>query len=128
MKAMNPEAKTQWIAALRSGNYQQGRHVLNSADGLCCLGVLCDLAVKAGVTHWDAPYPVTDSTGVVYDACRRCDNEIGILPAPVQEWAGLETANPWLQLQPVGHISMAGANDDLRLSFPELADLIEAQL
>lgn len=128
---MDPEAKTQWIAALRSGNYQQGRHVLNSSDGLCCLGVLCDLAVKAGVTHWDAPGPITDSTGVVYDAVRRCDNEIGILPAPVQEWAGLETANPWLVVgdQPVcGHISMARANDDLRLSFPQLADLIEAQL
>jgi hypothetical protein len=143
---MNPEVKIQWLAALRSGGYQQGRRALNSADGFCCLGVLCDLAVKAGVTHWGDPHSITGSTGVVHDACRKCDDEAGILPGPVQKWAGLEAANPWLQLQSAGHISkaeandalrlsfpadrisMSEANDDLQLSFPEIADLIEAQL
>jgi hypothetical protein len=33
---MDPEVKAVWIAALRSGKYQQGR-------GFCCHGVLCDL-------------------------------------------------------------------------------------
>ena len=40
--AMAPELKAQWIAALRSGEYTQGRHALNPAPGYyCCLGVLC---------------------------------------------------------------------------------------
>lgn len=30
-----------WIAALRSGEYKQGRGCLQSEDGYCCLGVAC---------------------------------------------------------------------------------------
>lgn len=40
---MNPELKTKWLAALRSGDYLQGRAVLRNRDRYCCLGVLCDL-------------------------------------------------------------------------------------
>jgi len=50
---MNPEVKAQWIEALESGEYTQGRGALTKVgpDGSrshCCLGVLTDLAVKAG--------------------------------------------------------------------------------
>lgn len=38
---MTPELKAKWIAALRSGEYPQGRKRLKSSDGYCCLGVLC---------------------------------------------------------------------------------------
>lgn len=42
---MNKELKAKWVAALRSGNYEQGRNTLRSADNrYCCLGVL--LCVK----------------------------------------------------------------------------------
>jgi hypothetical protein len=125
---MNQAIKTQWVAALRSRDYKQGRHLLNSADGFCCLGVLCDLAVKAGVADWGAPATVAGIAGVSYDYVRKCDNKTGVLPEPVQEWAGLETANPWLWVQRAGDVSMARANDSCGLSFPELADLIEVQL
>lgn len=44
-KLMAPELKAKWIAALRSGEYRQGRHALRKADGsYCCLGVLCEVA------------------------------------------------------------------------------------
>ena len=51
---MKQEIKQQWITALRSGNYPQGRGYLRRIDddgkeGYCCLGVLCELAVNAGV-------------------------------------------------------------------------------
>ena len=40
--ALTPELKARWIAALRSGEYTQGRCALNPAPGYyCCLGVLC---------------------------------------------------------------------------------------
>ncbi len=40
--------KKLWIKALRSGKYQQGQMELRPGDGTyCCLGVLCDLAIKA---------------------------------------------------------------------------------
>lgn len=40
--------RTEWLAALRSGEYRQAPGALqaNDASGFCCLGVLCDLAVK----------------------------------------------------------------------------------
>lgn len=44
MAEMNDLAK-RWVAALRSGQYKQGKHVLRSIDNkFCCLGVLADVA------------------------------------------------------------------------------------
>ena len=44
---MNSEIKAQWVEALRSGNYKQGRGFLHSKSGTyCCLGVLCDIKQK----------------------------------------------------------------------------------
>jgi len=41
---MNPEIKTKWLDALRSGKYKQGRGRLRDLDDkYCCLGVLCDI-------------------------------------------------------------------------------------
>lgn len=41
---MNPELKAKWVAALRSGKFQQGRGQLRKGDEYCCLGVLCKVA------------------------------------------------------------------------------------
>ena len=45
---MNEAIKKQWIKALRSGKYEQGkgclrRHNVSGPDTYCCLGVLCDV-------------------------------------------------------------------------------------
>jgi hypothetical protein len=41
---MNSELLNQWVSALRSGKYNQGRLRLRSLDDhYCCLGVLCDV-------------------------------------------------------------------------------------
>lgn len=41
---MNQERAQLLIAALESGEYEQGQFALrNSANGFCCLGVACDL-------------------------------------------------------------------------------------
>ena len=34
---------TDWLAALRSGKYVQGKGRLREDDSFCCLGVLCDV-------------------------------------------------------------------------------------
>ena len=47
---MKQEIKQQWATALRSGKYAQGQAYLrNDRDEMCCLGVLSELAVEAGV-------------------------------------------------------------------------------
>jgi hypothetical protein len=45
---MNELIAQQWVAALRSGDYKQGKSVLHNQDTntYCCLGVLCDLYVQ----------------------------------------------------------------------------------
>lgn len=40
---MTYEEKSRWIAALKLGNYKQGKNFLRKNDEYCCLGVLCDL-------------------------------------------------------------------------------------
>lgn len=126
---MNPEIRAQWTAALRSGEYEQGRGYLNVDGKLCCLGVLCELAVKAGVieTH------VYEGREAVY-----YDGSSDTLTVKVREWAGLpennvhnNPGNPSVAVD--GHaVSLAelndGENDWKRHSFDEIADLIDAQL
>lgn len=38
---MAPELKAKWVAALRSGQYEQTQRTLKDLRGYCCLGVLC---------------------------------------------------------------------------------------
>lgn len=40
---MEPELKAKWVAALRSGKYQQTTGQLRNEKGFCCLGVLLDV-------------------------------------------------------------------------------------
>lgn len=35
--------RAEWIAALRSGKYKQGKSRLKRGDAFCCLGVACDI-------------------------------------------------------------------------------------
>ena len=40
---MDTELKKKWVAALRSGQYQQGKGYLKKDGRYCCLGVLCSV-------------------------------------------------------------------------------------
>lgn len=57
---LNREIVERWIAALESGNYEQGRHKLCGltvhGPRYCCLGVLCEILPE--VTQEDAPGPI----------------------------------------------------------------------
>lgn len=62
---MDPELKAKWVAALRSGEYKQGRRALRSvANEFCCLGVLCEVA---GV-----PSQLDERTDIVYTYTFKC--------------------------------------------------------
>jgi hypothetical protein len=59
---MDQQIKKQWVEALRSGKYKQGREYLRTelSDGsysYCCLGVLCDIRE---VDLWNSLYPSYD--------------------------------------------------------------------
>jgi hypothetical protein len=41
---MKRQLRDEWVTALRSGRYKQGKNQLKKGDSFCCLGVLCDLS------------------------------------------------------------------------------------
>lgn len=121
---MNPEIKAKWVTALRSGEYQQGRvHLRDGDNNFCCLGVLCDIAVKEREPIF--VQLVSDDIGRRYKY-----NDIGgSLPDEVSLWAGLVSDEDTLVHDPVvGGEPLSIQNDAYRLTFDEIADLIEEEL
>lgn len=112
---MNPEIKAKWVAALRSGKYQQGSHQLKNDDlgTHCCLGVLCELHAEETKDEWSVDEEYKDP---------RYNGKTDVLPAVVMEWAGLEENNPYLNDQ------TAAYKNDRGVPFETLATLIEENL
>ena len=79
---MDKRVKALWIEALESGEYEQTTGQLryqyeDQKPAFCCLGVLCEVAVKDGLDiEFD---PEKDSY----------DEYTAFLPGKVQKWAGL---------------------------------------
>jgi hypothetical protein len=73
------EIADKWVAALRSGDYDQTRSTLRSEDcsGYCCLGVLTDLyAIENNIKFEDVG-------GEQYGS------GCGLIAKPVHEWSGI---------------------------------------
>jgi len=101
---MREEPKRLWLENLRSGKYKQGFNTLRNVDNeFCCLGVLCDISgLEIDWGNWAQ------------------------LPDNVQKWAGLDY-NPRVNTK-YGIQQLSRCNDTYKLSFKEIADLIEEQL
>src|SRR5689334_11788613 len=91
---MNKEVKDQWVAALRSGEYEQGKGTLQEDGKFCCLGVLCELAVKAGVTTSE---PREGGSTVIYGGAD--DPNTAYPPAAVIKWAEMDGPNPYVPFE-----------------------------
>lgn len=122
---MNEEIKGQWLAALRSGDYKQGTGSLRKSDAndpgvlrdqFCCLGVLCELAVKAGAI----PAGLLDDGRHSYRYGEQGDG--GYLPFEVVAWSGLLGENPVAVDRALSYLNDRG-ND-----FAAIADVIERNL
>jgi len=128
---MNEAVKKEWIEALRSGDYFQGRGYLRQAESVeekyvkyCCLGVLCNIYSKQENIKW-IKVGMTDSTYDNYfaiDVNKGCKDS-GALPLVVAEWADLRLSNPIVNGE-----ALINLNDNKKLTFKEIADLIEAHL
>lgn len=134
---MNSEIKTEWLAALRSGEYKQGTRALNTEAGMCCLGVLCDLYVKKGNTQWVEEF-VTENSDVdqmligqtikgITDPITK-HTDFGILPIEVQNWAGLVENNPLTVPNKKEDLQYISALNDQGLTFSQIADIIQYSL
>lgn len=147
---MRRSIKNRWVAALRSGEYQQGQgylcqvtHPNTPEEGkrYCCLGVLCDLAVQEGVI----PAPVftvprvPHLDGVTPHYKYGLFRDGGVLPDEVCRWAKIshdseeyeDPTDP--EIFTPGHdaLSLTQLNDGDGTNpktFDEIADLIERYL
>lgn len=76
--------KKLWVDALRSGEYEQGKNVLRNIEKntFCCLGVLCDIAIKQGL-------PIKTDTINDYSGDRvlKYNSNYENLPESVMDWA-----------------------------------------
>jgi hypothetical protein len=104
---MNPVAKELWLAALRSGEYTQGRGQLRIDDTFCCLGVLCEVAIKQGVIEDYGP----DNAG---------------LPALVGIWAKLDQFGEYESAEGVED-ALTDDNDAKNHDFLRIAETIERE-
>lgn len=124
---MNEEIKEQWVKALRSGKYKQGREALRKKDPktgqwtYCCLGVLCDLYQKK---HQSIKWQENKRGGY----CHIHDNGAS-LPTEVQEWAGLGHPSGtfvWVKHKGEHTVqSLVCVNDTLKWSFNTIANIIK---
>lgn len=123
---MTAELKAQWIEALRSGNFEQGRkslkHIPESSTAkpqYCCLGVLAELIGEVG----NEPTP--------YRNCPLRSGDCYVFPDQLRERIGLPDAvhdeatcrNDGVVYDPKGSIEPA-----VPQTFAQIADWLEKVL
>lgn len=112
------ENQDKWLAALRSGDFQQGRRVLRSVSNeFCCLGVAAEIFKLEGMKVW----PNFTNEHFYYDG------DSTLAPGYVQEALGIgpcgDVLREGLLQQPVE--SLVCMNDNGK-TFAEIADIFEA--
>jgi hypothetical protein len=127
---MKPEIKQAWIDALRSGHYQQSQGALKRCGGFCCLGVLCDLHMKATQrANWE---DIADAE--VEDQSYLGRSEY--MPNEVFVWAGFDEKDRFHRNRgedvripsAEGDLRSLGGMNDRGVTFNEIAAAIETHL
>lgn len=139
---VNKENMRLWVAALRSGKFQQGQNALkrqypgDPVPRHCCLGVACEIAVAHGVN-----LEISRLTTAHYGTAEptytwRFNGTLGALPSAVVAWLGVgspdsaEDQDPVVGLytpHPEAAVPVRAikANDELRWDFLRIADGLE---
>ncbi len=111
---LKPRIKKLWIAALRSGKYEQCKGALHRVNGgYCCLGVLTQLYIKENKLKW--------KKGTRKRTKLAFDNEQEFVPKTVQTWANINVNGSYGYY---GDKDLAEDNDN-GLSFEDIANIIE---
>lgn len=108
--SLNPVAK-KWVRALRSGKYRRTTGKLRRDGKYCCLGVLTDLAVKAGVIKTFRGQHSGDPEYADTALCKA-----------VLKWAGLSEEEGGY-----GYGSSLALRNDSGASFVAIAKIIESE-
>jgi len=126
--------KDEWLAALRSGKYEQGRYRLRTENQYCCLGVLCDILKEKVDGEWvrcvEPPLGNSENTldgkeQWCFQVGKQETTTGGALPKEVAKHVGLPTDNLTIMYLP--HFSLSDLNDS-GASFDKIAEAIEKNL
>jgi hypothetical protein len=128
MRKLNKNAAA-WVRALRSGKFRQTRGKLGKRGAYCCLGVACELAVKAGVVFRTVENGGSD--GIIYGygltSFPNARNETQVLPDEVRSWLGLtETTGDYLDANGQ-HEDLTKLNDEKKFNFKQIAAIVESR-
>jgi hypothetical protein len=120
---MDSFAKEQWVKALRSGDFLQGKGALAKFEGAdiryCCLGVLSEVAFRNGIG---------DKQIRSGDDCISYDGGKSYPSQNVQSWASIDM-DPLVAIPNDDRkVCLSDCNDAFGMSFKQIADLIEEQL
>lgn len=112
-KAIYHARLTEWIEALRSGKYKQGKYHLRNRDSyFCCLGVACDLNDPSA---WREDYDELDGKkSYSYHSNHR--NLSTDLDENLRDYYGIDYGFEG---------QLISANDRRSATFSEIADMIE---
>lgn len=131
---MRKDVMELWVKALRSGDYSQTKECLHDSNGMCCLGVLCDIYAQGreGWAEWDLmdESEIMNADGEMeeYAQWSMFDNH-ETLPCEVREWANMKHPDGSFETEGCDGTwyteSLAVLNDKGK-SFTYLADLIES--
>jgi len=117
---MDQDIKNEWVERLRSG-VRQGFGKLKDGDCYCIMGVLCEVSVDLGIGEWTG-------SGEVYKYDKQC-SAYGF-PMKIATKFGMDNSNgggPNVKYN--GRLlDLMTLNDIKKLSFDELATIIEEQL
>jgi hypothetical protein len=120
---MKESIRTKWLAALRSGEYEQNREcLLRINNKFCCLGVLCEVVTP---TQWEVIESSSDSSKVYrhyleLDDKSRIRSSINLPSGELMETVGLMTRS---RFNKTGVIPVAHDNPlwDRLIKHPELS-------
>lgn len=123
-----------WAAALRSGEYKQGRDSLRmkSEQGalhFCCLGVLCDLVAKENPAvvwrdGWHAMSVVELRDPAQNYKPEERANMLQVPPA-ICDIVGMRSGDPIVDIDAAVPHSLSSLNDTCNYSFTDIADVID---
>lgn len=107
------EPQKLWLAALRSGEYKQGKVKLQFKNEFCCLGVACKLAKSHDITVFEM---ASNHEIVGYHLASQ---------GKVWEWIGLEHPQGRFKAED-GKMEYLTDLNDRGWTFEQIADIIEA--
>jgi hypothetical protein len=112
---------------LESGKYEQGRGNLLAEGKFCCLGVLSEMAVEAGIAVW-IPLSYADAVKCVDVQSGENDypsESSGVLTINTMAWAGMRTlTGEFAESAKFGGWDGLTTANDGGVSFPQIAAYI----